>query len=97
LTIHSFPTRRSSDLYAATCLPEANEIIAGTKGGELFRFNPDTKEKTGHGAAGGDYFDLLPFGKNSVLGACGNGFIYQDALNGNGDRKSTRLNSSHVA
>jgi WD40 repeat protein len=71
-------------IYAATYLPAVNEIIAGTKGGALFRFNPDTKEKTGQGAASADYFDLLPLGSNSVLAACGNGFIYQDALNGTG-------------
>jgi WD40 repeat protein len=76
--------RTGTVIYAATFHPEAYEIIAGTKGIGLFRFNPDTRKQTGQGSVAGDYFDLLSFDDGSILSACGNGFIYQDALDGDG-------------
>jgi WD40 repeat protein len=70
--------KTGSPIYAACYLAGTGEIIAGTQGGDLYRFSLETKKQTGHRTAGGDYFDLIPFGQKTVLGACGNGFIYQD-------------------
>src|SRR5690625_7524898 len=74
LALHSFPTRRSSDLS------ETPQNIATT---------PDQTPHTCPAWPSGEPNEISPSGSTSAIGS--------PMVNQSGDRKSTRLNSSHVA
>src|SRR5690606_41334485 len=85
--LHSFPTRRSSDLIERHNLVAANnngpgQIVAAGTLSDLERFAADPPPKT----------RLVPL---KVAGAFHTHYVAH-AVERLGDRKSTRLNSSHV-
>src|SRR5699024_11978980 len=81
-TVHSFPTRRSSDLEAAM-----KHTLERIRRGE------DTIAVTGNVLR--DYLtDLFPI---LELGTSAKMLSIVPLIAGGGDRKSTRLNSSHVS
>src|SRR5207253_8769985 len=93
---HSFPTRRSSDLFVEIIRPD------GLRGGgdaanQVFLFG------LGFGADGEGVEEIEREGKAKgfVLAmakvALAEDFHAHDAFSDGADRKSTRLNSSHVA
>src|SRR5207249_6417341 len=84
LDLPSFPTRRSSDLYAAAAEAEYYLGLARQMGGEFFRAAPKLR-LVQLLSAGYDRVDVEAARKAGVPVA------------NNGDRKSTRLNSSHVS
>src|SRR5207253_10213447 len=89
----SFPTRRSSDLSSSGIAVAA--LVRGW-GGEptLFDIARDEASLIEDRIAAGAQHDLLiTLGGASV----GDHDLVQAALKAQGDRKSTRLNSSHVA
>src|SRR5207253_11063792 len=93
--IHSFPTRRSSDLgdvgEAALGRDDLEPVEADADDGDRCAF-----VETGGGVIifAGAAADLHAVG---IDHAGGLEFRILDIGNGDGDRKSTRLNSSHVA
>src|SRR5205814_10128096 len=95
LDLHSFPTRRSSDLQLSHAVPAAAlEHMSGAADVDVVEISPwspdagqsgDVKHRLAAGAGGND---------SLAIGQIGAGQL--DAQRGQLDRKSTRLNSSHL-
>src|SRR5207247_10461998 len=89
--LHSFPTRRSSDLQLLPLSLISAMMPAGTLVEQAMAARPEAKETAALVVAarvaknGAVYGPLIPsFGGQAFIGGLGGG-----------DRKSTRLNSSH--
>src|SRR5690606_41307351 len=86
--LHSFPTRRSSDLAAShrsSALPHPSEwAVCWCRSPKRTPPSPGGRPGAGHAAGDGD-------GPGTDGGA-----VSGAAASGDEDRKSTRLNSSHV-
>src|SRR5205814_9805681 len=81
--LHSFPTRRSSDLSECLPLEDQSSIIGASLGttGDVFSFDAERMSLCGSGLCG----TSAPRSAGSM--SSGHGLL---------DRKSTRLNSSHL-
>src|SRR5207302_8785358 len=86
-TLHSFPTRRSSDLRDAGTLATTADFVFYLADDHAWTSSPDALR-------------ALPFAEHDIIvpGRWCEGGSQPIVLNMgmNGDRKSTRLNSSHV-
>src|SRR5207249_8688490 len=96
LTLYSFPTRRSSDLYNSGPLGYGPDIKSNPR---TFRLTPDEPARLVY-ANEGQYG--APYG--STAAAVGGGTVAYGCMSWRFvakdfriDRKSTRLNSSHVS
>src|SRR5439155_12843129 len=95
LSLHSFPTRRSSDLFAKDGFGFAGKMLRTTPGGsaKLSVKRINIAERLYRVTGASIYADSLLTGAKAP--------IEEPVLNGqvigSEDRKSTRLNSSHVA
>src|SRR5690606_39328748 len=94
-THHSFPTRRSSDLNT---YKEGYTLINSKQSDELsMHLRPEKRDEVKHSAV--SYHDMAFLGEpiatvtNSRYAAA---YIQQLRFSAKPDRKSTRLNSSHV-
>src|SRR5437868_12245185 len=85
--MHSMPTRRSSDLAQATIVWDLNPSDQnGPTGGSSQTFTSSGFSITAYG-----------FDNNSGIGSAHDLFFKNVSPIGGADRKSTRLNSSHVS
>src|SRR5205807_9044821 len=88
--LHSFPTRRSSDLLLVAMVPEAHAEL------RVFVTNEKSDDVTVIQADTGTVLKTLAVGQRprGVTASADGKRVY--VANSNRDRKSTRLNSSHL-
>src|SRR5439155_4396026 len=92
--LHSFPTRRSSDLFEVS----HRGMHLSTQRGELASHRPARGGCRVHALNFGEAFAAIhrrPLGRPPD--AARRSAVASDVVSGFKDRKSTRLNSSHVA
>src|SRR5690606_39787840 len=92
--LHSFPTRRSSDLQVPALGNEIRDRMGMGHGGDILFYNGPRIQLGGHIMAGGPYDFHTPF-KGGMIGL-GPHKGGKEGMVDVEDRKSTRLNSSHV-
>src|SRR5690606_41445091 len=81
LDLHSFPTRRSSDLARAAIDAAGGEVLLTARSEGFFIGRPDLEETVR---------------RLQAFAEAGADCLYAPGIRSEQDRKSTRLNSSHV-